>query len=212
MQKLVLLLILSLAIDCPAQNVTLKHKYYTSVFSKTLRFPVLCKYWVTKKMLSCKERIGRTEDFAPDPLLSVYTDLDKDYSGSGYDRGHNMDAYDNGCDIVGMHESFYYSNMTPQTPRLNRGIWKILEERGRDITLENDSVLVWSGSIPYKKDKKIGDLSIPAYCWKILYIKTLDSIEAYSFKNDNASVRSLSSYQVSLDSIRSLCGFKFKKK
>jgi len=33
-----------------------------------------------------------------------------------------------------MLESFYLSNMCPQTPGLNRGQWKTLEEKIRDFT------------------------------------------------------------------------------
>jgi endonuclease G, mitochondrial len=41
-----------------------------------------------------------------------------------------------------MVESFYYSNVAPQLPSLNRGIWKKLEEYTRQLAKEYDSVLV----------------------------------------------------------------------
>ena len=53
-----------------------------------------------------------------------------------------MDAFDCGCDSVDMEESFYYSNVAPQSPALNRGIWKKLEEYTRKLANEYDSVLV----------------------------------------------------------------------
>ena len=108
-------------------TVTIKHKYYTTTFSKSKHFPIVVKYWLTRAMLSCQKKVKRTNKFRSDPLLPKHTDLDQDYRGSGHDRGHNMAAADCGCDSIGMIESFYYSNICPQTPRLNRGRWKGLK-------------------------------------------------------------------------------------
>ena len=95
-----------------------------------------------------------------------------------------MDAYDCSCDVMGTNESFYYSNICPQIPSLNRGRWKSLEEYTRRLTQMYDSVLVWCGAVT-KSEKFIGKVAIPDYCWKIIYIKYLGTVEAYSFKNDN---------------------------
>jgi DNA/RNA endonuclease G (NUC1) len=48
--------------------------------------------------------------FKPNSMLSSFTNLDWNYKKSGYDRGHQMDVYDCGCDSTAMAESFYYSN------------------------------------------------------------------------------------------------------
>jgi hypothetical protein len=40
-----------------------------------------------------------------------------------------LDAFDCGCDSTAMAESFYYSNVVPQLPTLNRGGWKSLRNR-----------------------------------------------------------------------------------
>ncbi len=204
----ILLIYASCAFGQTPDTVTLTHKYYSTTFSKSKHFPVIVKYWITKSMLDCKKRIPRTNNFRLDPLLPKDTDLKKDYARSGYDQGHNMDAYDNGCDAVGMSESFYYSNMCPQTPTLNRGEWKSLEEYTRNQVETNDSVLVWCGSVSLKGKKHIGKVIVPDYCWKILYIKKSGTIEAYSFKNDKSKPKPIESYKVSEDSIYHLSGFR----
>lgn len=197
------------AFSQPSDTVTVKHKYYSTTFSKSKHFPVVVKYWLTKKMLTCKTRVQRTNNFRPDPLLPNDTDLKSDYAHSGYDQGHNMDAYDNGCDPVGMSESFYYSNMSPQTPALNRGEWKSLEEYTRTKATKYDSVLVWCGSVAIGK-KHIGKIAVPDYCWKMIFIKNQKTTEAFSFQNDTSPSKPLQSYQVSVDSIRHLSGFRFR--
>lgn len=184
------------------------HKYYSTTFSISEHYPIIVKYWLTKDMLSCQNRIKRTNKFKADPLLLKETNLDSDYKGSGYDRGHNMDAYDNGCDAQGMNESFYYSNMTPQTPRLNRGQWKALEEYTRNKAIQYDSVLIWCGSVSIS-DEHIGRVAVPDYCWKIIYIKQTGTVEAYSFLNDNELSVPFENCKVSLDSVYHLSGFAF---
>jgi endonuclease G len=161
-------------------------------------------------MLDCEYRFKRTNKFKPDPLIPQYTNLDKDYKHSGYDRGHQMDAYDCGCDSTAMAESFYYSNITPQTPTLNRGSWKRLEDYARQLAKQYDSVLVWCGSVTLD-NRHIGKVAVPDFCWKIIYIKKSGVIKTYSFKNDIFTGRDIDSFEVSIDSIRILSGIIFSR-
>jgi endonuclease G len=193
-----------------SDTVTIRYKYYTTTFSKSKHIPTVVKYWLTKAMLSCQNRVKRTNRFRPDPLLPEYTNLDKDYNKSGYDRGHNLAAADCGCDSIGMIESFYYSNACPQTPSLNRGRWKALEGYTRRLVLVYDSVLVWCGAVT-TSGRHIGKVAVPDYCWKIIYIKRSGAVEAYSFKNDNSHFEALDTHKVSLDSVQNLSGFFFTK-
>ena len=50
------------------------------------------------------------------------TDFSIDYQKSGYDRGHLAHAADMGYSMETMVQSFFYSNMSPQLPRFNRGV------------------------------------------------------------------------------------------
>ena len=141
---------LGVCISQPLDTVTIYHKYYSTTFSKSKHFPVVVKYWLTKAMLDCDYRFKRINKFKPDTFISEFTNLDKDYKKSGYDRGHQMNAYDCACDSIAMEESFYYSNVAPQLPSLNRGIWKKLEEYNRKLAKEYDSILVWCGAVTFE--------------------------------------------------------------
>ncbi len=191
-------------------TITIHHKYYSATFSKSKRFPIVVKYWLTRDMLNCEQRYKRQKRFKPDPSIPEYTNLDRDYKKSGYDRGHQMDAFDCGCDSIAMAESFYYSNIAPQVPALNRGNWKKLEDYTRKLVKDFDSVLVWCGSVTIEL-KYIGRVAIPDYCWKVLYIKKLDRVESYSFRNDGPRLGDFHSYEVSLDSIQQLSRIAFSQ-
>ena len=205
-----LLLLIALSQICYSQNVTIRHDYYTTTFSESLRIPVVVKWWLTKEMVSCSQHLKRTNKFTPDPELPKYTNLNKDYTRSGYDRGHNMPAEDNACTMTGMEQCFYYSNMCPQTPRLNRGIWKKLETYTRELASRDDSVLVWCGSIA-KSGRTIGsdEVAVPDYCWKILFIKHERDTLAYVFPNSATVSGNLSEFKVSVDSVERLSRFEF---
>lgn len=53
-----------------------------------------------------------------------------DYVGSGYDRGH-MVASDDAYSVSGVRETYVLSNITPQNLSLNRGKWRVLEDKIR---------------------------------------------------------------------------------
>lgn len=190
-------------------TIRLKHKEYTTVFSKSLKYPVLVEWWVTKNKILCNEPTPRQDKFAPDPLLAAHTDLANDYTKSGFDRGHMAPAADNQCSGKdAMTESFYFSNMVPQYGQLNRGDWKSLEMQTRELAKSLDSVKVWTGSIGVQK--KIGRVSVPVKCWKVIYIKKNNEYRAYIFNNDKSKADGTENNRVNIKEVEKLTNFKFK--
>ncbi len=188
--------------------VVLKHSNYTSHFSKSKRYPVLVEWTTTKAMVGCPTPLKRKDNFKPDPLLPVETNIGPDYVKSGYDRGHVMPAADNLCQTPQIQdECFYFSNMVAQTHRLNAGDWKSLETATRDWALLGD-VKVWSGSIG--ETKKIGSVSVPEKCWKVVLIKGSNKMMAFLFNNDLSNPDGFQNNEVPVKQIESLTGFTFK--
>jgi len=206
----VLFLSLFLISSTPTQDeVVLKHTNYTSKFSISKKYPVMVEWWVTKAMVSCPTPLKRKDNFKPDPLLPQHTNLAADYVGSGYDRGHMMPAADNLCQTQQIQdESFYFSNMSAQTHRLNAGDWKSLETFTRDESKLKDSIHVWAGNVG--EIKKIGNVSVPKYCWKVIHIKKENKWVAYLFENNTSAPDGFKNNEVALKDIISLTGFTFR--
>ena len=206
--SLVTLLVISVTLF--AQDViVLKHTNYTSHFSKSKKYPVMVEWWETKSKVSCPNPLPRKDAFQPDPQAIVETDIKADYVGSGYDRGHMSPAASNQCQTAGVQiESFYMSNMAAQTHRLNAGDWKSLEVLTRDIASKQDSVHIWAGNIG--EIKKIGRVSVPKQCWKVVYTKKTNEWVAYLFDNDQSSPDGINNNKVDLIDIEKLTGLKFK--
>jgi endonuclease G len=184
----------------------LKHKYYTSYFSSKLYIPVMVKYTLSREMVSCADPLGRTNRFAADPSARNITNLDNDYKGSGFDRGHNMSAADNGCDETGMEECFYFSNMTPQTHHLNAGVWKSLEEQERVYAKEQGKIYVFCGSVGRQKTIGTHKVVVPTHMWKLIYFPTLHRYESYYFPNTNTTQGPISRYRISKEVLESRVG------
>jgi endonuclease G len=206
----VLFLSLFLISSTPIQDeVVLKHTNYTSKFSISKKYPVMVEWWVTKAMVSCPTPLKRKDNFKPDPLLPQHTNLAADYVGSGYDRGHMMPAADNLCQTqLIQDESFYFSNMSAQTHRLNAGDWKSLETFTREESSLKDSIHVWAGN--FGEVKKIGSVSVPKYCWKVIHIKKENKWVAYLFENNTSNPDGFKNNEVTLKEITTLTGFKFR--
>lgn len=207
--KYLLSILLLVSLSVSAQDtVTLVHKAYKTTYSKSKHYPVKVEWWLTKASLSCSVKMKRGDKFIPDPLLAEHTDLQQSYGGSGYDRGHNFPSADAACDQAANDESFYFSNMTAQYPALNRGDWKELEAMVRDETLKNDSIHVWCGSIG--EARKIGKVSVPKQCWKVIYTKKTNEWSAFLFDNNQNKADGLKNNEVPVSVITELTGFKFK--
>ena len=208
----VAIVLLSLLFVSSSQNkneVVLKHTNYTSTFSISKKYPVMVEWWVTKAMVSCPTPLKRKDNFKPDPLLPQHTDIAKDYVGSGYDRGHMMPAADNLCQTQQIQdESFYFSNMSAQTHRLNAGDWKSLETFTREESKIKDSIHVWAGNVG--EINKIGGVSVPKYCWKVIHIKKENKWVAYLFENNTSNPDGFKNNEVAIKDITSLTGFTFR--
>lgn len=214
MKKIILTLgfILISSLSFSQDTIRIKHTNYTTVFSKSKHYPVLVEWWTTKSMVTCKTPLKRKDNFKPDPQLIIETDIAKDYVGSGMDRGHMMPAADNLCQSSQVQdECFYFSNMTPQPHTLNAGSWKTLEILTRELSIKNDSIHVWCGSVGSVKTFGVNQVSIPSKCWKVIYIKKTKEFRAYIFPNTKDKYE-LEKLKVRKEDVEKLTGFTFKVK
>jgi endonuclease G len=151
----------------------------------------------------------RKDDFRPDDQIPAeHSATLEDYSGEPYDRGHLVPGADNRANPEVMSESFFLSNMTPQVPNNNRGIWRILELKVRDWALENRDLYVVSGTIYEEGYKTIGEgkVGVPTYLWKVAYDGATKSTIAYLMPNAELPVKDLPKYVTTVNRIEELTG------
>jgi endonuclease G len=137
-----------------------------------------------------------------DPLVSTQTATNADYAKSGYDRGHLAPAADMSWSLQVMQESFYYSNMSPQLPGFNRGIWKKLEEKVRDWALRYDTLYVVTGPLLEPGLPTIGpnQVSIPKAYYKALIAPRQQKGIAFVLPNAKSDSE-MSIFSMSIDAL-----------
>jgi len=98
----------------------------------------------------------RQDNFRPDNALPAiwYKVRPNDYSGSGYDRGHIAPSAvaKRGVSHRTRNESdnsstFLMSNIMPQSPELNRGVWGDLEEYCRELVQSGKELYIVAGPV-----------------------------------------------------------------
>lgn len=112
--------------------------------------------------------IQREDSFRPDDRLPKgWTRVTpSDYTGSGYDRGHLCPNADRNGSPDSMAATFVMTNMTPQTPDLNRGPWQKLEAYLRTLVTRGSDVYIYAG-VYGTKGKLKRKVTIPTNDWKI---------------------------------------------
>ena len=190
----------------------IRHEGYTVSYNSDYRIANWVAYELTSKEAKSK-KATRSNKFVPDPLVKGATALNEDYTRTGYDRGHLAPAGDMKWSMKAMRESFYLSNICPQDPDLNRGIWKELEEQIRLWASENGSLLVVTGPIITDDLRRLGknQVGIPKRFFKVVCTQTAGRPEGVGFLFDNRDYgdTSLRSMMIPIDSVESVTGIDF---
>lgn len=189
-----------------AEHQIVVHAQYRLSYNETHEQPDWVMYQL--KSVSLEDAsFDRTDNFRPDPDVISYSATLEDYVRSGYDRGHLVPAADMAWSRDAMSETFYMSNMSPQDPRFNRGIWKTLETQVRDWAVKNGNLFVVTGPILEAGLGTIGSnrVSVPRRYYKIVLDYEEPEIKAIAFLMENKKLTgSLISYAVPVDSIESV--------
>jgi len=183
------------------------HEYYSFSYTEQYEQPEWTFHLVCKL---CFGEEKRKNNFRPDKSILTGSAQLSDYKGSGYDRGHLVPAGDMTRNTIAMSESFFMSNMSPQDPSFNRGIWRKLESQIRKWSLDQDTIYVVTGPIIRSPYKKIGanDVAVPHSYFKALYFKNSGKMCAFILPNQG-SKQPLSIFQCSIDKLELVSGLDF---
>ncbi|MBR3609168.1 MAG: DNA/RNA non-specific endonuclease [Bacteroidales bacterium] len=119
---------------------------YTSSYNTSYGIPNWVAYEITRSEATSTEA-ERKDKFMPDPKVKGHSATNADYKGSGYDKGHMAPAADMKWSQIVMDQSFYFTNICPQAPGLNRGAWKNLEEDIRLWAIRDSALVVICGPL-----------------------------------------------------------------
>lgn len=193
-------------------DIIVEHTGYTLCYSEDAEQP----YWVAY-ILTADEVFSnvaqRADNFHEDPYIPTGSATLLDYKGSGYDRGHMIPAADLKWSKQAMDDSFYMSNMSPQVPAFNRGLWADLEAVVRTFAVQNKAICVVTGPVltdgPYDRIGE-NDVAVPKFYFKAILDYTVPEYKAIGFLLANeGSKESLTSFVVTIDELEEITGLDF---
>ena len=143
----------------PSDIVVVNKGQFAVGWSPSLRHPVWCAYHVPRE---APFEAGKRPSFVKDKTLAT-TPVSSTYDRSGYDRGHMVPNYAIATRFGPemQRNTFLMSNIAPQTPALNRGVWREVEHRIADLWAARwGEIWVVVGSVPSSTGETIANSGV----------------------------------------------------
>ena len=210
-----------------ANNYLLVKPQYVSSYSNSKHTPNWTSWHVYSGDLGTA---ARQDDFRPDVTLPSgwYQVVASEYSGSGFDRGHQCPSADRTATIADNSSTFLMTNMIPQSPNNNQIPWANLENYTRSLVTAGNEVYIICGPAGQGGTGSVGfantvgnGVVVPASTWKIIVvlpngngdlsrISTSTRVIAVLMPNNQTvSSQTWGYYRTSIDAIESLTGYNF---
>ena len=171
--------------------------------------------WVAYELTAAEAsmKLDRCDCFKSDTSITTKSATLTDYKSSGFDRGHLAPAADNNLSPNANKQSFLMSNMSPQFPDFNRGIWADLERWVREKAIFYGKLYVVTGPVFVNNYGKMGknEVTIPGYFYKaIIRIDENDKVKAIGFMLPNfGAFGNIKDYIVPINTLETLTGLDF---
>ena len=191
-------------------NDIVSHTYYTLSYSEDHEQAEWVYYVLNSNQLNSSTE--RKNNLRPDNKVKTSSAQLYDYKGSGYDRGHLAPATDMKYNTISMSESFFMSNMSPQSPSFNRGIWKKIEKQFRDWSYKYGELVIITG--PVLKGENYGSIghnkvTIPKWYYKVAIDPSNYERNLAILIENKGSSASIKSFVVTIDYLEEFSGLDF---
>ncbi|OGS74224.1 MAG: endonuclease [Flavobacteria bacterium RIFCSPLOWO2_12_FULL_35_11] len=186
------------------------HQFYSLSYNEKYEQAEWVAYELTQKQLSSIS-IKRPY-FEKDPKVTTQSAHYKNFKDSGYNKGHLCPAGDRKFSVDAYNETFFTSNISPQTYEFNGGVWNRLEEKVRYWAQKYQKLYIVTGGVLTPNLKTIGSekVAVPQYFYKIILDYNAPEIKAIAFLMPHEkSEKGLYQFISSIDEIEILTGIDF---
>lgn len=186
-----------------------RHTWYVLAYNEDYEQAEWVAYQLTRQHLN-ENHAERPNTFRPDPDVRTESATPRDYASSGYDKGHLCPAADMAFDSKAIDETFYMSNISPQVPAFNVGIWRELEELTRDWARKFKDLYVVTGPVlrPGRPHIGFSKVAVPEAFYKVLYAPDQEKSIAFVIPNELGN-QSVMSFSCNIDQVEELTGIDF---
>ena len=176
--------------------------------------------YASNRVVNTSRYESSTNQYPQDPdLPQEYRWATDPFRGSGYDHGHLCPSADRLYSFEANYQTFFLTNMAPQTHDFNAGVWESMESKLRDwITVSSsrsDTLYVCKGGTIDRDDQVLTTLSngliVPKYYFCALLMKNSQGYKALGFWFEHKANKdeNLEKYVVNIDQLESLTGLDF---
>lgn len=182
-------------------------------WSPKLKHPAWVAYHVPEKNAF---PVGKRPPFSKDRAVRS-SPLSSTYDHSGYDRGHMAPnfAIASRFGESMQKQTFLMTNIAPQTPALNRGVWKDVEHRIANYwTSRWGEIWVVVGSIPADDNLKLGGnaaIDVPKAFFQVVVAQEGYNVRAFAllFPQNVTWHEWPTRFLITIDELEELTGFDF---
>ncbi len=211
-----------------SENYLIARPQYALSYAKNKGIPNWVSWELNASWLGDAHRVGK---FAPDEELPTDWERIKpaDYTGSGFDRGHMANSEDRSRSAEDNIPTFLMTNIIPQAPDNNRGVWVELENYSRKLVKSGKELFIVSGGhgqggIGEKGLKATvghGKVVIPAVTWKVILVSDKPNSGVAGVDRNTRTIAVIipnkqgiksdpwQQYRVSVKEVEQLTGYKF---
>ena len=119
-------------------------------------------------------------------LQKKYRSHTKDYTHTGYDRGHLANDASFDYNKKALAKTYTMANIIPQAPNVNRKTWIKAEKLERKVAVGLGSVNVLNGVVYSSNPPRIGknSIAVPDGFWKMIFNDEKNYKKCFYYKND----------------------------
>ena len=198
------------------------YKAYSNIIRSSTSSKNVSRYYTNNG-----EILTPTSQYPNDPdLPATYQFTNDPYKGSGYDHGHICPSADRLRSTAANYQTFFLTNMQPQTKALNGSHntipadyspWFRIEDRIRTWAMQSDTLYVCKGGYIGSSTTTIGSgankIPVPSYFFVALLSKRGATYKAVGFwmkhESNYTKQAPLSSYTMNIRELESKTGMDF---
>lgn len=161
---------------------------FAVLYSGVTKTPLWSAQNLTNDRIMAAKGMTRMDNFHEESRLPAeYRSHLKDYTQTGFDRGHLAPNGDM-ADSESQYDSFSLANIAPQNPINNQKTWVKIESKTRSLAQQYGQVYTVTGvAFLTPNVKKLKDnVLVPSHFFKALYLPKTNQAVAFISPNDNS--------------------------
>ncbi len=167
--------------DCDKTGQILDNKIFKSCYNYEYKSSTVSYIELNGSYVNFKNIKHRTRFYSDERIPKEYRTHSKDYTGSGFDRGHIQSDASNDYSEEVLHLTYVMSNISLQYPQTNRRSYLSVEKHERELSVKYKNIKALT-LISYS-DETVNGIRVPLEYKKIFW--NSEFIECYNIKNNN---------------------------